>query len=341
MRIVITSYVFFPSSGGIETHSRLMAEYLVSQGDEVTIVTSTPSPSVDRFSFQVVRRPGVKRLFEILRSADLVLQNHPSLTLTWPLQFFHKTLVTFHHTWLVDDSWRALLISPLKRLFLKDSVHVANSMAIARQIGFPAQVVGNPYDEEIYFRRSTPKDAERWLFVGRLVSDKGIDLAINAFVLVLQNCPSARLTIVGEGEERESLIQEAMNLGIRGSIDFLGPLRGDDLVREYVRHAVCVIPSRWEEPFGMVALEALACGCRLVCSRVGGLSEAAGSFSDYFERDQVASCALALLRAAQKGEYSSEEWGRVGEHLRLFNKTSYFERLASIFYEALLKDSLS
>jgi phosphatidylinositol alpha-1,6-mannosyltransferase len=118
------------------------------------------------------------------------------------------------------------------------------------------------------------------LSVSRLVSKKGIDTAIKAFARVLNAHPSSKYVIVGEGEQKEELQQLAVKLGIRSSIKFVGsiPHSHPDLIHYYNACDVFVQPSKTEksnvEGFGIVFLEANACGKPVVGSLSGGIPNA-------------------------------------------------------------------
>jgi glycogen(starch) synthase len=105
-----------------------------------------------------------------------------------------------------------------------------------------------------------------------LVPDKGIDVAINAFSLIVNRFPHARLTIAGNGPLRSDLEQQAIRQGIGHAVDFIGwvvPDRVPSLINDYT---IVLMPSR-QEPFGLVALEAALMTRPVVATRVGGLSE--------------------------------------------------------------------
>ena len=82
-------------------------------------------------------------------------------------------------------------------------------------------------------------------------------------------------TICSGPDERE-LKGLAQSLGVAPQIDFIGPKSGVELAETLNAHRVLVVPSRWAEPFGIVALEGIACGCVVVGSREGGLPDAIG-----------------------------------------------------------------
>ena len=117
-----------------------------------------------------------------------------------------------------------------------------------------------------------PSDDGYILFVGRLVPQKGVDLLLRAFGVLLHRCPETHLVIVGDGEQELYLRRVARWLGIFHRVKFVNWQSGEKLVDYYKRAQVVVAPSYYE-PFGIVALEAMACGRPVIASRVGGLEE--------------------------------------------------------------------
>src|SRR5690606_17466388 len=165
---------------------------------------------------------------------------------------------------------------------------IAISQAVAEDVRRPAVVIGNPYRSAL-FRRPDSDVGQKSEFVvlGRLVSDKGADLALEA--LAKLGDKSARLTIIGDGPERPNLEAQVERLGLRGRVMFTGVLTGEPLVACLQRHRFLLVPSRWPEPFGNVALEGMACGCVPIVSSGGGLSDAVGSAGVVFDSGDVAS----------------------------------------------------
>ena len=115
------------------------------------------------------------------------------------------------------------------------------------------------------------------LFVGRLERLKGVEIAIRAVALLNdREHPDLRMVIVGEDSregdesEKERLKAIASELGVRDRIDFVGSVAHHELPYFYAAADACVMPS-YTESFGLVALEAQACGCPVVASDVPGL----------------------------------------------------------------------
>ncbi len=110
-------------------------------------------------------------------------------------------------------------------------------------------------------------------FAGRLVAAKGAAVLLEAFSMVLRRLPDARLLIAGDGPERERLRLLATELGLSSHVTMLGHLRPEELDQQLGSAWVQVVPSLWEEGFGIVAAEAMMRGTAVLASRVGGLTE--------------------------------------------------------------------
>ena len=117
-----------------------------------------------------------------------------------------------------------------------------------------------------------PLDASVLVWVGRLEKLKGVDILISAVAQL--DDPNAILLIVGGDEEapelRDELQAQAAAAGIAANIRFEGAVSHDALPTYYSAADICVVPSYYES-FGLVAVEAMACGTPVVASRVGGL----------------------------------------------------------------------
>jgi glycosyltransferase involved in cell wall biosynthesis len=109
-------------------------------------------------------------------------------------------------------------------------------------------------------------------YIGRLVPEKGVASLIRAFLKVSQEIPAAKLVIAGRGPQGMELQELACELGLSERIWFAGYISDELRDRIYHRADVAVFPSLYE-PFGIVALEAMASGTPVVVSDVGGLAE--------------------------------------------------------------------
>lgn len=129
-------------------------------------------------------------------------------------------------------------------------------------------------EEFFYTKRDYKNRAPNWIFVGTLEQmQKAPDILIKAFSLVLKKNPKAKLTVVGDGREKERLMNLAKTLGAQDAVDFVGHLASSELVREkLLENDYFALPSRGEGlPRAMI--EAMACGCLCVGSNIGGIRE--------------------------------------------------------------------
>jgi glycogen(starch) synthase len=110
------------------------------------------------------------------------------------------------------------------------------------------------------------------LMVGRLVYEKGFHLALDALAPVIRRLGNVRFVVAGTGTAEAELKRQARSLRLMKHGTFLGWI-GDDMLHSLYRVAdLCIVPSIYE-PFGLVALEAMACGCLCVVADTGGLRE--------------------------------------------------------------------
>jgi glycogen synthase len=110
------------------------------------------------------------------------------------------------------------------------------------------------------------------LLTGRLVYEKGFQLALEALPGVIRRVGRVRFLVAGAGPYEAELRAQARRLGLDAHGRFLGWI-GDDLLHSLYRIAdLCVVPSLYE-PFGLVALEAMASGCPCIVADTGGLRE--------------------------------------------------------------------
>ncbi len=110
------------------------------------------------------------------------------------------------------------------------------------------------------------------LFVGRLVPSKGVVYLIKALVPVTKAYPNLKLLIIGDGPEVDKLKNLSSKLNLENNINFLGSQKNQDLPAYYNLADIFIGPSL-QEGFGIVFLEALACGTPVIASEVGGIKD--------------------------------------------------------------------
>lgn len=330
MNILWHSYAFFPDRGGIESSSLLMVRECLRSGHEVRVVTTSPEQTeappcpVD---VPIFRNPDSASARGLGRWADVIVQNHLSFHLLRPVYSLPRPVFIHFQTWLHrPERLIPRLAYRLRETLLLRCRLSANSRALAQSLLLPARVLGNPYDDRLFFPQPTPPEREL-LYVGRLVSDKGVDLLLEALAVLAGNNRFPRLTIVGSGPEEANLREQIRALGLREQVHLAGPAHGRDLADYYRSHPLLVVPSRWEEPFGIVALEGAACGCRIIGSDGGGLPDAIGPCGITFASGNPGDLAGKIERMLDHPDALTGSPDQCRQHLQQHRPAHFLKRL--------------
>lgn len=318
MKVLLSSYLFDPSVGGLESVSKIFAERFSAMGQEVHVITQSPGPPVSGENYRLTRRPSISETFRLLRWCDLFFQNNVSLRSLLPALLLKTKTLVVHQTWLRDTRGRITWHNRLKRSLLSRVTNVAISKAVADQISEDSFVIGNPFDEKVFCRMPNVARDKMLIFVGRLVSDKGVDLLLQAVRLLRDNGSSPDLTIVGNGPEETNLRKLAADLDLDRHVTFTGQKCGTALAEILNQHRILVVPSRWAEPFGVVALEGIACGCVVIGSEQGGLKEAIGLCGVTFENGNALQLAAQIKTLLSDPQKCASLSARAPEHLTRF-----------------------
>jgi glycosyltransferase involved in cell wall biosynthesis len=170
-------------------------------------------------------------------------------------------------------------------------------------------------------------------FAGRLIAEKGADVLVRAFAIVRERLPGARLSIAGAGPAELALHALVRELRIAESVELHGQLGGEALRRTLDRGWVHAVPSRWPEPFGLTATEAMMRGTAVVASDIGGLAESVLHETTGLRVPAGDALALAdaLTRVLADRDFA-ERLGEAGfvrarEHFSMTDCLTRFERL--------------
>lgn len=186
----------------------------------------------------------------------------------------HNDLQRYIHQrewFLTFEAWKVFTCSE----YMKKEVNLAFATPLDK-----IEVVPNAIDAEKYniefekepFRSQFAHPEEKIVFyVGRMVREKGVEVLIEAIPKVLSEYPQAKFLIVGGGYN-EHLKRRAWELGIYQKVYFTGYVDDETLTKIYKVIDCAVYPSLYE-PFGIVALEAMAAGVPVVTSDIGGFKE--------------------------------------------------------------------
>ncbi len=174
--------------------------------------------------------------------------------------------------WLTYEAWKVVCCSEYMISHVKWAFGLPNDKLVMVPNGVDTKYYGAASDDLKDFRSKFALPEEKIvLFVGRLVYEKGIHILINAVPKVLGRV-NAKFIIVGSGYMKEQLLNIVRSMGLEHKVLFEGFLDEPSLLKLQQCADVSVVPSLFE-PFGIVALEAMAAKSPVVASDTGGLSE--------------------------------------------------------------------
>lgn len=178
------------------------------------------------------------------------------------------------------------------------------------------------------------------LFAGRVVQEKGPDAFVQACAAALPQMPGWQAMMIGADRFRADspdteFVRVTRAAAEAAMVQMLGYRDHPTVLQTMARAAIVVVPSRWPEPFGLVALEALASGAALICAPRGGLPEVAGDAAIYADPDRPAEI-TAALRLLGGDEARRAALARAGlERARLFDAPVIAARLSDLRRQAM------
>lgn len=231
--------------------------------------------------------------------------------------------------WLTYEAWRVLTVSN----FMARQVHDYFSVPFDKldiiyngvgQLPTPRMSAA----ERAAFRQGYAKPDERIAYyVGRMVHEKGVQVLIEAAPEILRSVPNLRFVIAGTGTYLDTLRQLAAELQLSDRFVFTGFISDEVRDKLYEVADVAVFPSLYE-PFGIVALEAMAHGCPVVAAETGGLAE----FVTPHETGILTRCgdpsslAWGMLHTLQHPEWAAR---RAANALRMVEEVYNWSRIAA------------
>ena len=214
------------------------------------------------------------------------------------------------------------------------------SVAVVEAKGYrgPSTVIGHgielgflgPRDRAASRRElGLPDDGPMVSFAGRLVPDKGVDVLLDA----VARTPGLSALIVGEGPAGGALRAQAARLGIEDRVRFRAPLPMERVAVAFTAGDVVAMPSR-HEPWGRVAVEAMACGVPLVAGAAGHLPALVGDHGRLVRPGDADDLARALREAIEEPEPArSERVARAREYAASFSWAALAERWEAVYRE--------
>jgi glycogen synthase len=365
MKILMLSELFWPYVGGAERLGAALVADLQRHGHELLVITShdqlkLPDEEsyggipVHRFSFRDTLKSGNPAGVLALRkrATRLIESFAPDLIHLYQLgisAFFQLDTLCRHPGPLVVSLHNDLYPSQLRdknSLFLRlfraatwitscSQSALDQTLQLAPELGNKASLIHNGFELPDSDPSPYPGESMRLLCLGRLVEDKGFDIALRALATINGRFSGVHMTIAGDGPARASLEELADELGLDGRVSFAGMVAPEQVPELLDRANIVLLPSR-REGLPVVALEA-ACAARpVVAARTGGLAEfvadrETGMLIDIDASDQLAENTVELLEqpelAARMGFAARQRvqvhfsWqGYVEAHLALYRQ---------------------
>ncbi|MGX5201529.1 glycosyltransferase family 4 protein [Aliikangiella sp. IMCC44632] len=173
--------------------------------------------------------------------------------------------------WVISNADKTVVVSEAMREYCYDAIKVKASCKIeVRSMGVDLQ--------NTFVQLQPYKQREGLIFVGRIAEKKGLHVLIQAMQIVTQKYPNTQLTVVGEGSEKAFNQQLAMELSLNSNIEFKGSLAHSEIPVLLNQSRIFVMPSIVsasgdQEGLGLVAVEAMGCGCAVIASDLAAIKD--------------------------------------------------------------------
>jgi len=236
--------------------------------------------------------------------------------------------------WITNRSQRVIACSHYMREQIVDIFGVAEKRVSVIPNGIDPDDLQaqNPAELERLRSEFAAPEEKLVLLIGRLVYEKGFQLALEAMPRLVDAVPGTRFLVAGSGTHETELHRQAEELGLMDHGTFLGWI-GDDVLHSLYRIAdLTVVPSIYE-PFGLVALEAMASGCPCIVADTGGLREVVvheeGGLR--FRADDPDALAEVAIRVLSDDELGQRLVADAYEHVRRFDWGDVAEQTAAVY----------
>ena len=308
MRVVVVSGIWPPDPGGPASHAPTLADFLSERGHEVEVVTTADSEPASRAypvswaarsspfrhlrATSLVRRAALRAdavyATSMIRRAAIGtgLARRPLVVKLVSDEAFERAARSGRYTGTLDEfqatgGVRVRFLRATRTWALRRARHVFCPSAYLRDVALrwgldpervsvlanPAPTIPQmpPRDE---LRRELELDGDVLVFAGRLGPQKAVGVLLEALV----NADGVMLAIAGDGPERGALERHVGELGLDGRVRFLGAVPRETVLRLFRAADASVLPSAWEN-FPHTVVEALAVGCPVIATAVGGVPE--------------------------------------------------------------------
>ena len=309
MRVVVVSGIWPPDSGGPASHAPALADFLAERGHAVEVVTTADAEPAPRgypvlwasrrsplrhvraalLVRQAARRADTVYATSMIRRAALGsgLARRPLVVKLVSDEVFERAARERRYAGTLDEfqrearGARTRFLRATRDRALRSARHVFCPSAYLRDIallwGLDSQRVSvlpnpapgvPPLPSRENLRAEVGFDGKTLVFAGRLGPQKALGVLLQA----LTHVPDVALVVAGDGPERAALERQARDLGIDRRVSFLGAVPREQVLRLFRAADASVLPSAWEN-FPHTVVEALAVGCPVIATAVGGVPE--------------------------------------------------------------------
>ncbi|MEA2214376.1 MAG: glycogen synthase [Solirubrobacteraceae bacterium] len=256
---------------------------------------------------------------------------HQGWVQTYPQSHIHAA-----ERHMVRRADRVITCSRYMRSHVSSVFGVGRRRIVAMQNGIdPGDLEPVAADLDALRAEYAAPDEKLVLLVGRLVYEKGFHLALDALAPVIEKLGGVRFLVAGTGSAEAELRRQAWRLGLHRKGVFLGWV-GDDMLHSLYRISdLCIVPSIYE-PFGIVALEAMASGCLCVVADTGGLREVVpgdGTVGLRFPSRDTAALGAILERVLTDDEERAQLIGEAREHVLRFDWAEVASQTKALYRE--------
>jgi glycogen(starch) synthase len=301
MKILFWCEGFLPRIGGIEILVSQLAQTLVSRGHACEIITNRHAPDlpandthhgavVHRLDFaEAMRRRSPREMHRLCQQVRVIRQrfcpavNHIFLSgpIVVLMQMTNRAPAIPIVTSLQTPTTGVLSGGSVVRRLLKESSFIAAANDSLKQgvidLVPETRKRAHRLPHSVLAPRIAPNplpmEPPVLLCLGRLAAEKGFDVALRALSQLDERWRDVRMIITGDGEERFRLEALSRELGQAKRVHFAGAIANQDVAAMLNKATLVLVPSRWQEPFPIICLEAGMMARPVVASRVGGIPE--------------------------------------------------------------------
>lgn len=228
----------------------------------------------------------------------------------------------------------------LLRTIEKSDAFISVSNALKRSIeklggdGEKIRVIPNSVNSDFKYKEHRSIGKFYFVSIGNLIESKRFDLTIQAFARKFKGNSNVQLKIIGDGALRDKLEEMTVQLGIADKVNFMGRVSRKQVINALQESNVFVLPSDFET-FGVVYIEAMACGLPVIGSRNGGAQEIiTEKYGKLVERDDLNELAEAMENVYEN--FNDYDRKKISEYcLSNFSEEQIYTRLLNVYEELM------